>query len=315
MMSIKDFRWLTVALLAFFFSLDASAQQKSSVTSILEVLDTQTGERKVVKEFNYLIEAPNWTRDGKWIYFNSDGLIYKIDVEGKGNARLVDTQYLNKCNNDHVLSADGKWLAVSSSSNASSGWTSYIYVLPVDGGTPRLVTPYSLSFLHGWSPNGKTLAYCAFRDDSNGGDIYTIPIEGGDEKRLTDAQGLDDGPEYSPDGRHIWFNSVRTGLMQVWRMNVDGSKQTQMTFDEERNAWFPHVSPDGKKVIYLTYRKGDLAPDQHLPNKNVELWMMPARGGKPKMMIKLFGGQGSLNTNSWAPDSRHIAFVSYRVNN
>jgi len=315
MMSIKDFRWLTVALLAFFFSLDASAQQKNSVTSILEVLDTKTGERKVVKEFNYLIEAPNWTRDGKWIYFNSDGLIYKIDVEGKGNARLVDTQYLNKCNNDHVLSADGKWLAVSSSSNASSGWTSYIYVLPVDGGTPRLVTPYSLSFLHGWSPDGKTLAYCAFRDDSNGGDIYTIPIEGGDEKRLTDAQGLDDGPEYSPDGRHIWFNSVRTGLMQVWRMNVDGSKQTQMTFDEERNAWFPHVSPDGKKVIYLTYRKGDLAPDQHLPNKNVELWMMPARGGKPKMMIKLFGGQGSLNTNSWAPDSRHIAFVSYRLNN
>lgn len=203
MMSIKDFRWLTVALLAFFFSLDASAQQKNSVTSILEVLDTKTGERKVVKEFNYLIEAPNWTRDGKWIYFNSDGLIYKIDVEGKGNARLVDTQYLNKCNNDHVLSADGKWLAVSSSSNASSGWTSYIYVLPVDGGTPRLVTPYSLSFLHGWSPNSKTLAYCAFRDDSNGGDIYTIPIEGGDEKRLTDAQGLDDGPEYSPDGRHI----------------------------------------------------------------------------------------------------------------
>jgi Tol biopolymer transport system component len=139
MMNTKDYRWLALALLAFFFSLDASAQQKNSVTSILEVLDTQTGERKVVKEFNYLIEAPNWTRDGKWIYFNSDGLIYKIDAVGKGNARLVDTQYLNKCNNDHVLSSDGKWLAVSSSSNGSSGWTSYIYVLPVDGGTPRLV--------------------------------------------------------------------------------------------------------------------------------------------------------------------------------
>ena len=289
----------------------AQAQQ-NNVTSVLEILDVQTGERKVVKEFNYLIEAPNWTRDGKWLYFNSGGLIYKIDVEGKGNVRLVDTQYVFHCNNDHILSFDGKWLAVSSSSNASSGWTSYVYVLPVEGGTPRLVTPYSPSYLHGWSPDGRTLAYCAFRDDEKGADIYTISVDGGEETQLTDAPGLDDGPEYSPDGKHIWFNSVRSGLMQVWRMNADGSEQTQMTFDESRNAWFPHVSPDGKLVIYITYHKGDLEPDQHLANKNVELWLMPSKGGKPTRMAQLFGGQGTINTNSWAPDSRHVAFVSYR---
>ena len=156
-------------------------QQQSKVTSILEVLDTQTGERRVVKEFNYLIEAPNWTRDGKWLYFNSGGLIYKIDPEGKGNAGLVDTQFVSKCNNDHILSFDGKWLAVSSSTNGSLGWGSYVYVLPVEGGTPRLVTPYSPSYLHGWSPDGKTLAYCAFRDNEKGADIYTIPVEGGEE--------------------------------------------------------------------------------------------------------------------------------------
>ena len=302
-------------LIACMLGIAPSAEAQQNVTSILEVLDTQTGLRTTVKEFDYLIEAPNWSRDGQWIYFNSGGLIYRIDAEGKGNARLVDTQHVCKCNNDHVLSFDGQWLAVSSSSNASSGWSSYIYVLPAGGGTPRLITPYSPSYLHGWSPDGQTLTYCAFRDVDPGADIYSISVEGGEEVRLTDAPGLDDGPEYSPDGKHIWFNSVRTGLMQVWRMNADGSEQTQMTFDTTRNAWFPHVSPDGKQVIYITYHKGDLEPDQHLANKNVELWLMSAEGGEPRLAAKLFGGQGTINTNSWAPDSRHVAFVSYRLSN
>jgi Tol biopolymer transport system component len=289
------------------------AQQQNSVTSGLEVLDTRTGERRIVREFDHLIEAPNWTRDGRWIYFNSGGLIYKINAKGKGEVRLVDTQPVNKCNNDHVLSFDGKWLAVSGADDSTSGWGSYVYVLPVDGGTPRQVTPKSPSYLHGWSPDGKTLAYCAFRDNEKGADIYTIPATGGEETQLTDAPGLDDGPEYSPDGRHIWFNSVRTGLMQVWRMKADGSEQTQMTFDTTRNAWFPHVSPDGKQVIYITYHVGDLEPGEHLAGKNVELWMMPSEGGTPRLMVQLFGGQGTINTNSWAPDSRHVAFVSYRL--
>ena len=202
---------------------------------------------------------------------------------------------------------------MSGADESEKGWASYIYVLPAGGGTPRLVTPNSPSYLHGWSPDGKTLAYCAFRDNEKGADIYTIPTSGGDEKQLTDAPGLDDGPEYSPDGQHIWFNSVRTGLMQIWRMKADGSEQTQMTFDSNRNAWFPHVSPDGKQVIYITYHVGDLEPDQHLANKNVELWMMRSDGGKPRLMAQLFGGQGTINTNSWAPDSRHVAFVSYRT--
>ncbi len=305
-------RFLLFSLLCIAVGLQA--QQRNNVTSILEVLDIQTGQRTVLKEFNYLIEAPNWTRDGKWIYFNSGGLIYKIDPEGKGEVGLVDTQFVSKCNNDHILSFDGKWLAVSSSSNSTTGWGSYVYVLPVEGGTPRLVTPYSPSYLHGWSPDGQTLAYCAFRSVATGADIYTISVNGGEEKRLTTAEGLDDGPEYSPDGKHIWFNSVRTGLMQVWRMNADGSEQTQMTFDETRNAWFPHVSPDGKQVIYITYHVGDLEPGQHLANYNVELWLMPAAGGQPKRVAELFGGQGTINTNSWAPDSRHVAFVSYRLN-
>ena len=181
----------------------------------------------------------------------------------------------------------------------------------MQGGTPRLITPIAPSYLHGWSPDGRQLAYCADRKGNY--DIYVIPVEGGEERQLTTAEGLDDGPEYSPCGEYIWFNSVRTGLMQVWRMKKDGSEQTQMTFDETRNSWFPHVSPDGKSVIFITYYKGDVEPGQHLPNKNVELRIMPATGGKPKTLVKLFGGQGTINVNSWAPDSKRIAFVSYRL--
>ena len=288
-------------LLMLCVAVGIQAQQRSNVTSVLEVLDVQTGQRTVLKEFPYLIEAPNWTVDGKWIIYNSNGLIYKLAADGKGEVGLINTEYVVRCNNDHVLSADGKSIAVSSSPSPTGG-TSLIYTLPLEGGTPKLVTPWGPSYLHGWSPDGKTLAYCAFRSVAS------------EEKRLTTAEGLDDGPEYSPDGKHIWFNSVRTGLMQVWRMNADGSEQTQMTFDETRNAWFPHVSPDGKQVIYITYHVGDLEPGQHLANYNVELWVIPAAGGQPKRVAELFGGQGTINTNSWAPDSRHVAFVSYRLN-
>ena len=302
-----------IFLLMLCMTMGVQAQQRNSVTSILEVLDVQTGQRTVLKEFNYLIEAPNWTVDGKWIIFNSGGLLYKLAADGKGEVGLINTEYVVRCNNDHVLSTDGKSIAVSSSPSPNAG-TSLIYTLPLEGGTPKLITPWGPSYLHGWSPDGKTLAYCAFRSVAVGADIYTISVDGGEETRLTTAEGLDDGPEYSPDGKHIWFNSVRTGLMQVWRMNADGSEQTQMTFDETRNAWFPHVSPDGKQVIYITYHVGDLDPGQHLANYNVELWLMPAAGGQPKRVAELFGGQGTINTNSWAPDSRHVAFVSYRLN-
>jgi Tol biopolymer transport system component len=183
--------------------------------------------------------------------------------------------------------------------------------VPFSGGTPRLITPVGPSYLHGISPDNKYLAYCAERNGNY--DVYVIPFEGGEEIRLTTAGDLDDGPEYSPDGKYIWFNSVRTGLMQVWRMKTDGSEQTQMTFDESRNSWFPHVSPDGKQVIFITYTKGDLKPNEHLPNKHVELRIMSAEGGEPKTLVKLFGGQGTINVNSWAPDSKRLAFVSYQL--
>ena len=275
--------------------------------STLETVDVFTGVRTALKEFDYVIEAPNWTRDGRSLVYNSQGRIYTYEL-ASGEIKEIDTGFAIDCNNDHVLSPDNSQLAVSHFTNADA--TSRIYILPFVGGKPALVTEKGPSYLHGWSPDGKTLAYCAERNGQY--DIYTISVNGGAETQLTNLPGLDDGPEYSPDGKHIWFNSVRTGLMQVWRMDADGSNQTHI-IKEDANCWFPHVSPDGKWVVYIVYQKGDVAPGDHPANKNVELRLIPAGGGEAKTIVKLFGGQGTINVNSWSPDNRTIAFVSYRL--
>lgn len=283
--------------------------EPSKVTSILEIYDITAGRRTIVKEFPYLIEAPDWTPDGKHLIYNSEGLIYKLPADFFGEPELIDTGFATRCNNDHLVSPDGRLMAISHRSLPDGRPT--IFVLPGDGGEPKQVTPSLPSYMHGWSPDGKMLTYCANRNGEM--DVYTISIDGTNETRLTTSEGLNDGPEYSPDGKYIWFNSVRTGLMQIWRMKTDGSEQTQITFDDDSNSWFPHLSPDGKNVVYIAYRKGDLEPHEHLRYKHVEIRMIPATGGEPQTLVKLFGGQGTFNVNSWAPDSKRFAFVSFSI--
>lgn len=275
--------------------------------SILETVDVHTGARRVLHEFDYVIEAPNWTRDGKHLVYNAGGRIYTYEL-ATGDFAEIDTGFAIDCNNDHVLSPDNSQLAVSHFTNEDA--TSRIYIVPFLGGEPRLVTEHGPSYLHGWSPDGSRLAYCAERNGQY--DVYTISVDGGPETQLTATPGLDDGPEYSPDGRHIWFNSTRTGLMQIWRMNQDGSDQTHMV-KEEANCWFPHISPDGQWVVYIAYGKDDVDAGDHPPNKNVELRLIPVAGDNSSTLVRLFGGQGTINVNSWSPDSRQIAFVSYRL--
>ena len=298
-----------LSAVCLFCALPASMAQQRTGSSILEVIDVVTNNRKVVKEFPYIIEAPNWTPDGKWLVYNSQGKLYKISPDKPDEPQEINTGFATACNNDHVLSFDGKQIAISHHTREDR--KSRIYTLPFGGGNPTLITPMTPSYLHGWSPDGKYLAYCAER--SGNYDVYIIPATGGIEQRLTDAEGLDDGPEYSPDGKYIWFNSLRTGLMQVWRMKADGTEQTQMTFHSDLNSWFPHISSDGKQVVYICYYKDDVAPGAHPANKNVELRLIQADGGESRQLTKLFGGQGTLNVNSWSPDSRRLAFVSYRV--
>jgi Tol biopolymer transport system component len=272
--------------------------------STLETIAVSSKDRRVTWWTTNLIEAPNWSRDGANLYFNSKGRIYRVAAAG-GEPQLIDTGFATRNNNDHGLSPDGTMLVISDQSQGDR--RSRIYTLPIAGGTPKRITEAAPSYWHGWSPDGRTLAYCAERNGEF--DVYSIPVGGGAETRLTTVKGLDDGPDYSPDGQWIYFNSDRTGRMHIWRMKTDGTQQEQVTNDDYNN-WFPHPSPDGKWIVFLTYE-----PDVkgHPENKDVMLRLMPAAGGKIEVAAKLFGGQGTINVPSWSPDSRKFAFVSYQL--
>jgi TolB protein len=275
--------------------------------SRLEILDLPTGNRQVIYAADEIFEAPNWTRDGKSLIYNSGGLLYRFDL-AKRTSTLINTGDINHNNNDHVLSFDGTMLAISS--HALPGWDSLVYTVPLQGGQPTLVTATGPSYLHGWSPDGQYLVFTGLRNGDY--DIYRVPTAGGPEVQLTTTPGLDDGPEYTPDGQFIYFNSVRTGRMQLWRMRPDGSQQEQLTEDEYNN-WFPHISPDGQQVIFLSYLPGEVQPSDHPAAKRIYLRLMPRDGGIPKVVGYLYGGQGTMNVPSWSPDGQQVAFVSNTV--
>ncbi len=275
--------------------------------SNMEILEVSSGDRRIIFSSPDPLEAPNWSKDGDYLIYNNRGSLYKLPLRSL-QPSLINTDFAKRCNNDHVLSFDGKYIGISNNGTKEKSGESMIYVLPVSGGIPQQVTMTGPSYLHGWSPDRKTLVYCAQRN--NKFDVYAIPVTGGQEKRLTDAEGLDDGPEYSPDGKYIYFNSNRTGNMQIWRMKPDGSGQEQVTNDEFNN-WFAHISPDGKKMVFLSFNK-DVPIGDHPHYKHVTIRVMPVNGQeKPKVLAYIYGGQGTINVPSWSPDSKRIAFVSY----
>ena len=279
-----------------------AATGKQMLVSALETVAIASTDRHVEYVAAGHFEAPNWSRDGSFLIFNQDGAIRRLAL-GASESTLIATGAQTRCNNDHGISPDGQFLAISDQSGADKG--SHVYVLPIGGGAPRQVTANGPSYWHGWSPDGTTLAFTGERGGNF--DIYTIPASGGEELRLTTAAGLDDGPEYSPDGAFIYFNSERTGQMQIWRMKPDGTEQEQVISDES-NDWFPHISPDGQWMVFLAYEKGVTG---HPPDKDVELRLMSLKDKKVHVLAKLFGGQGTINVPSWSPDSLKLAFVSY----
>ena len=275
----------------------------------LETMKVFDGMRKVIFEKPGRFEAPNWMPDGKKLLFNMDGSLYKIPVEG-GEPEKLNTDFANRNNNDHGISFDGKLLAISNQLEGLSGGGSAVYVLPLKGGTPKMITENTPSYWHGWAPNNKEVVYVAIRDGKKVYNIYRNSIDGGKEVALTDIKAGEhvDGCEYSPDGKYIYYNGNHTGTMQIWRMKPDGTGREQLTFDKY-NDWFPHISPDGKWIVLISFPP-DIEPNSHPSYKRVMLRIMPTSGGKPKVIAYLYGGQGTINVSSWSPDSKQIAFVS-----
>jgi Tol biopolymer transport system component len=286
-------------------NMSAGTMAAPKLYSIMEIVNAESFDRRTIYVAEGRFEAPNWMPDGKRLLFNRNGKIETIAVTG-GATQTIDTGFALHCNNDHGISPDGKQLVVSDQTR-NADHKSQVYILPITGGEPRLITKNAPSYWHGWSPDGKTLAFIGERGGEF--DVYTIPAAGGEETRMTTAPGLDDGSEYTPDGKFIYMNSERTGHMQIWRMKADGSEQEQVTFGE-LNDWFPHFSPDGSEMVFISF---DPTVKGHPENKDVELRMMSMKDKKIRVVGRLFGGQGTMNVPSWSPDGKEFAFVSYAL--
>ena len=268
------------------------------MTYRLSIYDVITGQINPVLVTERLIEAPNWHPDG-YLLVNGEGLLFRVNLDNP-DLEHIRIEGLEHLNNDHGITPDGTTLIVS---NSPEPFSSVIYSVAVQGGVPKKITPQSPSWWHGISPDGNTIAYTANR--SGVFDIYTCPLVGGKEQKLTERFDHTDGPDYSQDGEWIWFNGAREGSMNLWRMRHDGSDLERMT-DDCSDDWFPHPSPDGKHVLYLAYEAGT---EGHPRNKDVELRLLSLSEGKTRTLLPLFGGQGTINVPCWNPSGTGFAFV------
>ena len=281
----------------------------------LRILDVHTGDERVLaSSVRTLFEAPNWHPSGAWVVMNADGLLYRVAADGSGELQLIPATGLPELNNDHVISADGKWHYVS-----ANDW--HIYRLPWDGGTAERITSAKdpdrvfRHFLHSISPDGRQLAYVG---TERGGDdewhtraLWVLDLDTGGERLIGDGFSPADGPEFSPDGSWIYFNSeiasTREGHAQLFRAPVHDGPTEQLTTDERVN-WFPHVSPDDAWLCYLSYPPGTIG---HPADQPVVVRLRDQRTGSVRDLAAFNGGQGTMNVPNWAPDARHIAYVTY----
>jgi len=286
-----------------------SANQRAN----LNVLDIESGAVSTIyASSTMLFEAPNWTRDGKWLIVNGDGLLFRIAVNGGSELEQISLGEIPPINNDHVVSADGATVYVSSTDG-------HIYAAAVDGSVQRRITNEREAgyrhFLHGLSPDERTLVYTGMEPRPDGSprwNIYTIPVAGGTEFAITDDEFADDGPEFSTDGASIYFNSERgsdePGHAQLFRVRTDATGLEQLTHDERVN-WFPHPSPVDETIVYVSFPSGTLG---HPADVDVHLRLLDPSGGI-RDLASVFGGQGTMNVPSWSPDGRGIAYVEYPV--
>ena len=283
--------------------------------SKIALFDVAARTSTIVYEGDGVIEAPNWSRDGKHLLVNTGGGLYRLPVAGEAKLERIPVGNEYRCNNDHDYSPDGKWIAFSASSPDSK--QSRVYVAQADGSHVSLLTPAAPSYFHGWSRDGKWLGFVGQRNGKF--ELYRVAVNGGAEERLTSAGAYDDGPEYSPDGKWIYFNSDRSGAWEIWRTPVTGAgakdKLAQRITTDAPEDWFPHISPDGKQMVFIAFPPGTKGHGGRMAGMTLRMMPTPGKKPDPKARIEtlttFFGGQGSFNVNSWAPDSKRFAYVIY----
>lgn len=262
--------------------------------SSLEVFDVASGSCRVVCRTPMLIEAPNWHPEG-WFLVNGEGRLWRAGPEG---LVPIDTGLAERCNNDHGFLPDGR-IVFSAHDAAGSG----IHVW--DGQGVRALPLPRPSWWH--AAHGASIAYACARGGDRQVRIAIAGADGGDEQVLTPGAAHHDGPDFSPCGDWIWFNSDATGHAQIWRMRRDGSEAAPVFGDDNVN-WFPHPSPCGRHVLYLAYPPGT---EGHPRDLDVSLWLMAPDGSDRRKLLDLFGGQGTINVPCWAQDGSAFAFMRY----
>lgn len=269
--------------------------------SELCVHDPDRGTTEVVLRLEGArVEAPNWHPEGALVV-NQGGRLFRVPLDAP---RLLPVATgFAALNNDHGPSPDGRLLAVSDKAEAGA---SCIFVLPWPDGAARRATPLAPSWFHAWTPDGAGLLYAAARD---GGPVTvaSCALDGGGERLL--AEGFDhaDGPDATPDGAWVWFNGERDGAVDLWRVRPDGTGLERMT-EGDTVDWFPHPSPDGRDVLFLSYPPGTRGHPADLP---VRLRLVPAEGGRARDLLAFRGGQGSINVPCWEPGGRRLAFARH----
>lgn len=306
-----------LVIMGIVFCAGVGAQPQPPARSKITIYNLKDRSSQVIYTADAIFEAPNWSRDGKFLLVNTGGDLYRLPVTGsQPKLEKIDLHGDYRCNNDKAYSWDGKMLGFSAMVPPSRG--SRVFLANADGSGAKLLTPASPSYFHGWSPDGKWLSFVGQRNGHF--ELFRVAATGGDEQRLTSKGGYDDGPEYTPDGKWIYFNSNRTGGWRVWRIPAEGggpgdAKAEQVTNDEWED-WFPHISPNGKLMLVFAFPKGTATHNDRMDG--VILRLMPAPGAKLKpakleTLVKFFGGQGTINVNSWSPDSKKFAYVSYEL--
>ena len=251
------------------------------------------------------IEAPNWLRDGSPLIYNSGGRIFRVPAPA-GHPQAIDTGFATRCNNDHGVSPDGTcWRSATSRRDAGSR---LIYTLPITGGTPGS----SLRRAHRTGTAGRPTARRWLFAASAAASLTStrFPSRAAKRQRLTTAPGLDDGPEYSPDGRF--------DLLQLRAHRHDANladenrRQRSRAGHRRRIQQLVPASFTRRPVGWCFCRTRKMSPATR-ENKDVTLRMMTLATKKIDVLGRFFGGQGTINVPCWSPDGRKIAFVTYQL--